>query len=280
MQPMEFNGHHIQQFLCTALSKNPVVSHDEFSLIAHHTNGMIDGLRERDRMQSALGKIVSPAVADCLLCDDGGLRLGGEEVDVAILFTDIRGWTPLSERLEPQALVALLNDYFTLVVKAVHGHRGVLDKFIGDAAMAVFGLDDSPNRCDDAVQTAIQIKRDMRGFNARLRARGLPEVMTGIGIDYGPVIAGNIGSRDRLEFTVIGDSVNTAARLESLTKELATTVALSSNVHERCAQETRAQTTWLGHFKLKGKADRQAVHGADPTAWGGAPLDSPPLRSS
>ena len=154
------------------------------------------------------------------------------------------------------------------MVGAIHGARGCLDKFIGDAAMAVFGLDGTLNPCDDAVRAARNIQRTLAPFNAALLERGLPRIQTGIGIAYGPVVAGNIGSEDRLEYTVIGDTVNVAARLEGLTKELPTRVALTAEVAQRCAPSTRTDLRGLGVRRVKGKSEGVEVWGLDPAAWG------------
>lgn len=130
----------------------PVVSRDEFSQIASHTNGMIVGLRDRERIKRSFGKYLSPTIAESILSSEEETNLGGREVEVAVQFTDLRGFTPYSEKVEPQELLEILNEYFTMVVDHVHGHEGVLDKFIGDAAMAVFGLEaECGNVCDNAL---------------------------------------------------------------------------------------------------------------------------------
>ena len=146
-------------------------------------------------------------------------NLGGRQVEVAITFTDLRNFTPLTECCSPQETVRILNEYFTMVVSTVHRHGGVVDKFIGDAAMAVFGLDGNEEMCDQALRSAFDGHRGLVGLNRDLVSRGLPEVRLGIGVHFGAAVAINIGSEERLEYTVIGDSVNTASRLESLTKE-------------------------------------------------------------
>lgn len=238
----------------------PVVSRDEFGLIAQHTNQMIGGLREKDRIERAFGKYMSPLVADAVLHNEQETHLGGREVNVAILFTDLRDFTPLSEKCTPQEVVEILNSYFTMVVDAVHKHGGVLDKFIGDAAMAVYGLDGNDGH-EDAVHSAFEVLQGIESLNQNLTKRGLPNIKIGIGIHCGPVIAGNIGSEERLEYTVIGDAVNTAARLESLTKELPSTLAISNDVCSVLSEEMMGKLVYLDDYDLKGKSEKIPVYG-------------------
>jgi len=238
----------------------PVVSHDEFGIIAKQTNQMIVGLKEKVRIEKAFGKYMSPTVALAVLHSEQETHLGGREVDVAILFTDLRDFTPLSEKCTPQEVVAILNEYFTLVVHAVHAHHGVLDKFIGDAAMAVFGLD-GQSAHENAILAAFDIQAGLAKLNQQLTAQDRPTIRNGIGIHCGPVVAGNIGSEERLEYTVIGDAVNTAARLESLTKDLSSTLAVSEILYAQSSPEVQQKLIYLQDYALKGKADKIAVYG-------------------
>lgn len=244
----------------------PVVSHDEFGLIAEQTNHMIVGLKEKVRIEKAFGKYMSPVVANAVLHTEQETHLGGREVNVAILFTDLRDFTPLSEKCTPQEVVAILNEYFTMVVKAVHSHHGVLDKFIGDAAMAVFGLDEDPKAHENALFTAIEIEQGLKELNQNLSTQDRPTIRNGIGIHCGPVVAGNIGSEERLEYTVIGDAVNTAARLESLTKDLPSTLAISKDVYDCLPTNMTTNLTYLQDYDLKGKTTKIAVYGFAPQA--------------
>lgn len=242
----------------------PVVSNDEFSLIAERTNEMIAGLKERERIKTIFGKYVNSTVANQILGQAGGADLGGKEVEVAILFTDLRNFTPLSERCTPHEVVEILNQYFSLVVKEIHQHGGEVDKFIGDAAMAVFGLGGGANPCQDALGAALAIRRILEVINRELAGRQLPGVDNGIGLHYGQVIAGNIGSSERLEYTVIGDAVNVAARLEGLTRSLPSPLAISEEVYIRVGEEARAGLSHLGEHTLKGKAAPLPVYGLAP----------------
>ncbi len=240
----------------------PVVSRDEFSQIASHTNEMIVGLRDRERIKRSFGKYLSPTIAESILSSEEETNLGGREVEVAVLFTDLRGFTPYAEKVEPQELLGILNEYFTMVVAQVHGHQGVLDKFIGDAAMAVFGLDeDCGNACDNALETSLQIRAGLDELNKKLAARWLEPLQNGVGIHYGNVVAGNIGSEERLEYTVIGDTVNTASRLESATKDLPTAIAISVEAFEQLSAANRERMTQIGEVALKGKSYPLTVYG-------------------
>ena len=239
----------------------PVVSHDEFSLIAEGANRMIVGLREKERIKRALGKYMSPTVAQAVLSNEHETRLGGRLVDVAVLFTDMRNFTPLSEHAAPQEIVDILNAYFGMVVKAVHQRQGVLDKFMGDAAMAVFGLGGCDDPCEAALGTAFDIQKGLGALNDNLQERGLSQINTGIGIHFGPVVAGNIGSEERMEYTVIGDTVNTASRLEGLTKEFPSSIAVSQDVYKRVAAERQRRLVYLGASGLKGKSEKLPVYG-------------------
>lgn len=242
----------------------PVINHDEFGIIAEQTNQMIVGLKEKVRIEKAFGKYMSPTVAQSVLNSEQETHLGGREVNVAILFTDLRDFTPLSERCSPQEVVEILNQYFTLVVKAVHTHHGVLDKFIGDAAMAVFGLDGKSTH-ENALLTAFDIQKGLEKLNQKLTDQDRPNIRNGIGIHCGPVVAGNIGSEERLEYTVIGDAVNTAARLESLTKDLPSPLAVSEILYTHSSPQIQNQLIYLQDYTLKGKANKIAVYGLPPT---------------
>lgn len=238
----------------------PVVSHDEFGIIAKQTNQMIAGLKEKVRIEKAFGKYMSPTVANAVLHNEQETHLGGREVNVAILFTDLRDFTPIAEKCTAQEVVSILNEYFTLVVAAVHQHDGVLDKFIGDAAMAVFGLDEQDAE-KNAVLAAFDIQSSLNALNKSLTSRGLPAIRNGIGIHRGPVIAGNIGSEERLEYTVVGDAVNISARLEALTKKLPSTVAISETLYTRLPSDIQKQFSFLQRYNLKGKTNKIAVYG-------------------
>ncbi len=235
----------------------PLVSQDEFRKIAEGTNEMIAGLREREEMRDRFGKHFSPEVMDAILRSD---RLGGEQKHLAVLFTDLRNYTALSEKLPADQVVAVLNEYFTIVVDAVYRNRGVVDKFIGDAALAYFGFHDPAGACAAAMHTALEIRERMGPMNDALARRGLPALDHGIGIHHGPVIAGTIGAPSRREFTIIGDTVNVASRLESLTKTIGASLLCSAEVHA-LAGDLQSHLTYLGEHEVKGKSERIKIYG-------------------
>lgn len=188
---------------------------DEIGALANSFNFMIAGLRERDRIKGTFQRFVSSQVAEKVL-GAKDIVLTGERRRASILFADIRGFTSMSERLAPEEIVSMLNEYFTVMVDIIITHEGNLDKFIGDAMMAIFGAPlrhpDDPLR---AVRTAVDMQRALLELNEERDRRGAEAIYIGIGIATGDVVAGNIGSEKRMEYSVIGDEVNLAARIQS-----------------------------------------------------------------
>jgi|GEM_PF-1161056 len=223
---------------------------DELEDLALGFNTMVDGLKERDKLRTTFGKYMTQTVMDHLLA--GKVALGGESITVTILFSDIRSFTSISEKMDAQSLVGLLNEYFTEMVSIVMEEDGVVDKYIGDAIMAVFGA--PVNKPDDAiraVRAAVRMREALAHLNVRLAERGVPELKTGIGIHTGEVVAGNIGSEARMEYTVIGDAVNLASRLESSTKEMGVNVLISDETYELVKDVTVARP--LREITVKGR---------------------------
>jgi adenylate cyclase len=195
----------------------PIRGSDEVGRMAESFNRMLESLQGRERIRSTMDKVVSREIAEELL--KGDLKLGGEVRFSSILFADVRGFTALSEAMEPQALVAFLNEYLTLMSRVVERHRGVVDKYIGDCVMALFGAPVSHETdVDNALQTALEMIWCVEEFNYRRSWEGKPPINISVGINTGPTVAGNMGSEDRLNYTVVGDAVNLAYRLESLTR--------------------------------------------------------------
>jgi adenylate cyclase len=196
----------------------------EVGLLQAGFNRMAAGLAERERMRDLFGRHVGVDVARAAL--DGEMRLGGELREVGVLFLDIVGSTKLAAERPPEEVVALLNRFFAIVVEVTETHRGLVNKFEGDAALCVFG---APTSCDDPAGDALCAGREMRD---RLRAE-IPDVDYGIGVSFGKAVAGNVGAERRFEYTVIGDPVNEGARLCELAKKqpervLASEAALES----------------------------------------------------
>jgi adenylate cyclase len=169
-----------------------------------------------------------------------------------VLFSDIRGFTTLSEAMTPEDLVKLMNEYFTVMTDRVFAHRGSLDKYIGDAIMAVFGAPVAePQHAALACRSALDMVQALRSFRQSLRQRGLPEIDIGVGINTGPMVVGNMGSASRFNYTVVGDAVNLASRIEHLNKDYGTNILVS-------------ETTYLpvkDEFPLAREVDRVRVRG-------------------
>lgn len=193
-------------------------STDEVGVLADAFNGMISGLRDRNRIQEAFGRYVSPEVGRMLLSDPEAMRPGGKIATVTILMSDLRGFTTLSSELGPERLVGVLNTYFERMTAVIQGHGGTINEFIGDAILALFGAPFV--RDDDALRAsacAVAMQIALAELNAELGKEGLPLLEMGIGLNTGPVMVGNIGSSARIKWGVVGDAVNMAARVESST---------------------------------------------------------------
>ncbi|HEY0368787.1 MAG TPA: adenylate/guanylate cyclase domain-containing protein [Chthoniobacterales bacterium] len=231
---------------------------DELGSLADSFNHMSQGLAERDRVRDLLGKVVSAEVATELLRKE--VVLGGEEREVTILFSDLRNFTAMSERLGPHEILALLNRYFTRMSGIIEKHGGVIDKYVGDALMALFGAPlTTPRDADHALLAAIEMSDALDELNREWAERGLRPIDLGIGINTDVVVAGNMGSATRLNYTVIGDGVNLASRLEGLTKtpEYATRIIVSASTLAKATGSYR--TRRLGEVAVKGKSNTTEI---------------------
>jgi adenylate cyclase len=232
---------------------------DELGALGEAINHMSAGLAERERIRDAFGKAVDPRVRDRILSE--GAKLGGELKEAAILFSDIRGFTPMSERMGPDEVVALLNRYFAAMSDCVRAEGGLVNKFIGDAILAVFGVPDPlPNAAQSALRAAEAMREARRALNAELQAEGSAPIEAGIGIHAGTVLAGSIGSPDRMEYTVIGDAVNVASRVEKLCKSTGENLLLTAEAVRRL--DDPGSVTALGRAKVAGKSEPIAIYKA------------------
>ena len=225
---------------------------DEVGVLAASFNDMSAGLAERDRVRDLLGKVVSPEVAAELL--RRGVALGGEEREVTVLFSDLRNFTSISEILAAREMVSILNDYFTRMSDIVEKHGGVVDKYVGDALMAIFGAPvTKEGDADRALRAALEMTESLDQLNSDWNRRGLPGIELGIGINTDVVVAGNMGSEKRLNYTVIGDGVNLASRLEGLTKvaEYNSRIIVSATTLRKA--KGVYQTRSLGEVMVKGR---------------------------
>ena len=192
---------------------------------------------DKNRVRQTLEKYVSAPVATEILRrnDEYEHSLGGERRHVTILTSDVRGFTTLSETSDPFELVQQLNEYFTAMVEVVMRHEGTLDKYIGDAILAVYGAPLSAGPVVDALRaarTAVEMRDELAKLQEGWKAQGRPPIKIGIGLNSGYAIVGNIGSPRRMEYTVIGDVVNVACRVEALTKEFGTDILITESVYE------------------------------------------------
>ena len=238
---------------------------DEFGRLAGAFNRMTAGLADRDRVRDLLGKVVSPEIAAQLLRSQA--VLGGEEREVTVLFSDLRNFTGLSESLAPAEVLGLLNRYLDRMSAIVEEHHGVVDKYIGDAVMALFGAPvDDASAADHALAAALAMDAALGPLNAELAAENRPRLALGIGINTAPVVAGNMGSRRRLNYTVIGDGVNVAARLQALTKEPAYQARILVSESTLRAARGRYATRPLGEVTVRGRAGALRVFAVDAAA--------------
>ena len=241
----------------------PVLSRDEFGIIAHQTNAMIRELREKQKVQKTLEQIVSPNIMHKLLNNDANNLKQGQEYEIAILFCDLRKFTTYAENTPPEQVIFFLNSYFTKISDIVTEHGGIINKFMGDAILAVFGIDGGSRYIEDAVDTAWDIL--MHSGSIKLRDGSRFEI--GIGVHKGRAAAGTIGSADRYEYTFIGDAVNTASRLDGLSKRLGFNLITSAEVYNELGEESKQKFSDLGWQTIRGKST--AVH-----VFGAAPRDS------
>jgi adenylate cyclase len=206
---------------------------------------------EAEKRRQNFGRFLSPAIVDKIMCAEGVLELGGQRTVVTTLFCDIRGFTNTAERIQPAELVSLLNEYFTAMTQIIFDHNGTLDKYVGDEIMAVFGAPvssgDDPHQ---AVRAALAIQARNAELNALRKSENRTCIELGIGIDTGEVTAGYFGSPMRMEFTVIGDRVNTAARFCGM----AGPGQIVTGKETWDAVADRIEGRFLGDLELKGKA--------------------------
>ncbi|HEX6105290.1 MAG TPA: adenylate/guanylate cyclase domain-containing protein [Gemmatimonadales bacterium] len=227
-----------------------------------------DQLRREATVRSNFERYFAPNVAAEIAQQQGAIRLGGERRPITVLFSDIRGFTTMAESMGPDAIARLLSEYFTEMVEVIFEHGGTLDKFIGDAIMALWGAPIShEDDADRALQAAIAMQRSIEELNRGWAAAGRPEIGVGIGISHGDVFAGNIGSHRRLEYTVIGDAVNVASRLcaEAGPGEILVTEPLLNVVRGHVESE------FLPELALKGKSQIVQVYRVRWDGQGGGP---------
>lgn len=218
---------------------------------------VLEDISREKRMKNAMYRYMTPGVAEQVMALGEDALLEGERKEVTILFSDIRGYTTLTENLEASEVVKLLNQYFETMVEAVFNHEGTLDKFIGDALMAVFGAPlPLENHALMAVETALDMRRRLREFNLSRPTESKFKI--GIGISSGEVVSGNIGSQKRMDYTVIGDGVNLSSRLEAITKQYGCDIILSEFTYRLCGD--RIWVRELDKVRVKGKQQGVSIY--------------------
>lgn len=239
------------------LSINSICDPDDLQKV----NGVLvvmDDISDEKRLKSTMYRYMNQELAEQLL-EGGELQLGGDRREVSVLFSDIRSYTSLTERLQAEEVVQMLNEYFESMVEAVFNHKGILDKYIGDAMMAVFG---TPFPLKDhawkSVQSALEMRHRLAEFNACRVKEKKDAIRIGIGINSGSVISGNIGSSKRMEFTAIGDGVNLSSRLEGASKQYGCDIVISENTYKQCKEHITVRE--LDRIRVKGKTQPVGVY--------------------
>src|SRR5690606_24927673 len=234
-----------------------IQSHDEVGELGRSFDTMVDGLRERDKMKNVLNKFHGSSITEDLM--KGDLALGGKKKRVTVFFSDIRDFTKFSEGHTPEEVVEMLNEYFEIMVGIVTKNHGVVDKFVGDAMMAIWG---APNTTGEdeafAVKACLEMRAALEKLNELRLSRGQTEIKIGMGLNSGDAISGTIGSSERMEYTVIGDAVNTASRIESSTKAFGTDLLISGETLEKV--KDRFVFEYAGAAEVKGKSDPLKMH--------------------
>jgi adenylate cyclase len=236
---------------------------DEFGLVGRHFDSMVEGLNERDFLRDTFGRYVSTSIAQMLLTQRDHIALGGEERVVTVLMADLRSYSVISEWLAPPKVLEMLNTYLGEMTAIIDEHHGCVIEFLGDAILAVFSAPFYvPDHAERAVRCAVAMHRRLQGLNLTWQDSGLADhwkdsdidwIRMGVGLHTGSVIAGNIGSAAHMKYTVIGETVNVAARLEALNKELGTEILLSAEVYMHLPAEITRQLVGKGEHRVKGR---------------------------
>lgn len=240
-------------------SKATLKTHDEFEELGNEINKMSQGLKERESLKLNFARYVSQHVMEKILKAESGVKLEGERRKITVLFSGIRQFTQIAERLPPEQVVSLLNEYFECMLEVIFRHQGTLDKFLGDGIMVEFGAPLSDQIQEKhAVSTAIDMQKELKKLLLKWEKEGKPQIEMGIGVHTGIAVVGNIGSEQRIEYTAIGDTVNVAARLEQATKLLKKSILISETTYD--AVKTEFKSTSLGPMTLPGRKEAITVY--------------------
>lgn len=239
-----------------------VTTNDELGFLSERFNLMTERLRRSEMLRNLLNLYVSPEVARAAIENEGAM-LGGQTVECTVLFSDIRQFTSLAERIAPGELLDLLNRYMSVMIEIVMKNGGFVNKIGGDSLLAVFGtpLNPAVDHSARAVRTALGMRRALADFNAEQRQNAHPELRVGIGVATGRVVAGNVGGEGRLEYTVLGDTVNVAARLQEQATILGFDILLSADTYQATRKWIDLETKNLPPISVKGKEQPVMAYG-------------------
>jgi class 3 adenylate cyclase len=234
---------------------------DEFQTLAHEFNAMVKGLKERDMIRDTFGRYMDPTIAKELMADPRAGSLGGEKRAVAIMMTDIRGFTPLCEELSPEKTIAVINRYLSVVIDVIQKHKGIIVDFLGDAVLIFF---DNPEKdlgrsTGRALYCSLELRDKTNQFNHSALEQGLPELQTGIGLHAGEVVVGNIGSKTRAKYGIVGGPVNVTHRIQSQAQ--GGQIVASSNFLKNLGFEVSLIRSF--EAKLKGVEAKVTLHAID-----------------
>jgi len=237
----------------------PVRSNDELGELNQRFNAMVDELREAQRARELFGRYVSPPVARQAL--ERGIKVGGELTRATAMFVDLRGFTALSQRVPPDRVVEILNEYYAIVERVCERQNGVITQFLGDGVVAVFGgpLQPVPDHARRAVAAAIALERGLAEHNAR----GGERLLAGIGICTGDMIAGNVGAGGRVTYTIVGDAVNQAARLQVKTRDLGASILMTESTRQVLGETDGLVLRACGALPLRGIAAPVEVYAVE-----------------
>ncbi len=231
-----------------------IVSFTGSTLTRYATEG-----REKRRYRKTLLKYLSPQLVETVMGDLNWDCLRAEKRTLSVLFSDIRGFTSISEKLPAETVVATLNEHLNMMVSVIFKHQGTLDKFVGDCVMAFWGAPlPQPNHAELAARAALEMMEGLEKLNRKWQSEGRPTLHIGVGVNSGEMLFGNIGSEQRMDFTVIGDNVNLGSRLESATKELKAAIVISEATYREIRDLARVRA--LGEISVKGKEERVVVY--------------------
>jgi class 3 adenylate cyclase len=240
----------------------PVKTKDEIGQLTNSFNTMVQGLRERDFISNTFGRYVDQEIARELMSRPEAGRLGGEKREVAILMSDLRGFTPLSESLSPDVTINMLNRYFSRIIETIQKHQGIIVDFFGDALLVFFDPLEGPITpvVHKAIRCAMEMQRVMELFNAENRAENLPDLKMGIGVNVGEVVVGNIGSETRAKYGIVGSAVNATQRIQSHAE--GGQVIISDSVHSSAQDQVEVRKSFEAQLKgIEGSIKLYVVEG-------------------